>query len=70
MTEASLNFFKNISTKIISADKDKLGKYVNEIWTIYKEDEPDDYFEKLLLLGLGSQLAYLTKHYHKEKIQK
>lgn len=70
MTEASLNFFKNISTKIISADKDKLGKYVNEIWTIYKYDEPDDYFEKLLLLGLGSQLAYLTKHYHKEKIQK
>ncbi len=70
MTEASLNFFKNISTKIISADKDKLGKYVNEIWTIYKDDEPDDYFEKLLLLGLGSQLAYLTKHYREEKIKK
>lgn len=70
MTESSLNFFKNISTKIISADKEKLGKYVNEIWTIYKEDEPDDYFEKLLLLGLGSQLAYLTKHYREEKIKK
>ena len=70
MTEASINFFKNINTKIISADKEKLGKYINEIWTIYKEDEPDDYFEKLLLLGLGSQLAYLTKHYREEKIKR
>ena len=70
MTEDIISLFSELKNKITTFDKDDFYTITNKIRHILIENDISNYFEKLSLLGLGTQLALLTNHHKSDWFRK